>query len=150
MTEENYCGEMVLRYIKTNTSPAPQIKTSFRLVEYLKQTLDSDEINTYESAYLICLAKDLSLLGFSKIAQGGRNMTIMDPIIIFTTALLRGSSSIILVHNHPSGSLVPSQADKDTTEKIKQGGKILDIHLSDHIIINSQFAYFSFMDNGIL
>jgi len=147
---DNYCGEMVLRYIKTNPGPAPMMNTSYKLVEYLKHTLDQDEINTYEFAYLICIARDMSLLGFSRISQGGRGSTIMDPLIIFTTALLRGSSNIILVHNHPSGMLVPSDSDKDITAKVKEGGKILGIHLSDHIIINAEFNYYSFADNGIL
>jgi len=147
---DKYCGEMVLRYIKTNPGPAPKMNTSYKLVEYLKHTLDSDEINTYEFAYLICIARDMSLLGFSRISQGGRGSTIMDPLIIFTTALLRGSSNIVLVHNHPSGMLVPSDSDKDITAKVKEGSKILGIYLSDHIIINAEFNYYSFADNGIL
>ena len=97
---DNYCGEMVLRYIKTNPGPAPMMNTSYKLVEYLKHTLDQDEI--------------------------------------------------ILVHNHPSGMLVPSDSDKDITAKVKEGGKILGIPLSDHIIINAEFNYYSFADNGIL
>lgn len=150
MEDHNYCGEMVLRYIKTNYSPAPKLNNSKSVIDYLKQTLDQDEINTYEFAYVICLASDLSLLGFSRIAQGGRAIALMDPITIFTIALLKGASNIMLCHNHPSMNLNPSQADKDVTERVKQGGKLLGITLADHLIINSLFDYYSFADNGIL
>lgn len=148
--EDNYCGEMVLRYIKKDYSKPIKINSSNIIVEYLSLMLDADEINTYEFAYLICLGRDNSLLGFSRISQGGRNITVIDPITVFTTALLKGSSAIILVHNHPSGNLVPSQMDKDITYKIKEGGKLLGVALNDHIIIDSQFNHYSFANEGIL
>lgn len=148
--KDNYCGEMTLRYLKTNYSQAPKIHRSTDIINYLKSILDPDELNTYEVSYMLCLARDNSLLGFSKLSQGGRSSTIIDPIILFTTALLKGASSLILCHNHPSGQLQPSQADKDITYKIKEGGKILDIQLIDHLIINSEFNYYSFADEGAL
>lgn len=148
--EDSYCGEMVLRYIKKDYNKSTIIKNSSTIVGYLHRMLDVDEINTYEIAYIICLGRDNAVLGFSRISQGGRSGTFIDPIIIFTTALLKGSSNIVLVHNHPSGALNPSQMDKDITARIKEGCKILGIPLLDHIIINSQFNYYSFADDGIL
>jgi DNA repair protein RadC len=57
--------------------------------------------------------------------------------------------SIILCHNHPSGNLIPSEADKEITRKIKEAGKLLDIAVLDHVIIGNN-AYFSFADEGLI
>ena len=69
--------------------------------------------------------------------------------MLFKTALEHLATAIILVHNHPSGQLNPSMADKDITQKIKLAGNSLDIKLLDHLII-TQTDYFSFADEGVL
>lgn len=74
--------------------------------------------------------------------------TIADPKVIFSAALKSAASSIILVHNHPSGNLRPSQADIDLTQKLRAGGKLLDIEVIEHIILSSE-GYFSFSDEGL-
>ena len=75
--------------------------------------------------------------------------TVCDPKIVFTVALNCGATSLILSHNHPSGNLYPSNADKEVTKKIKEGGLLLDIRLLDHIIISDE-NYFSFADDNII
>jgi DNA repair protein RadC len=59
------------------------------------------------------------------------------------------ATGIILIHNHPSGSLIPSNADKGITKKVKEACKMMDISLLDHLIITEE-AYYSFTDNGVL
>ena len=75
--------------------------------------------------------------------------TVMDPRLILKQALMDGASKIILAHNHPSGNLQPSEADKNITNKIKESAKLMDIALLDHLIITQQ-SYFSFADEGLL
>jgi DNA repair protein RadC len=59
------------------------------------------------------------------------------------------ASSIILAHNHPSGNLQPSNADKEITDKLKEAGKLLDINVLDHLIISHR-GYYSFADDGLI
>ncbi|MBT7463546.1 MAG: JAB domain-containing protein, partial [Bacteroidetes bacterium] len=75
--------------------------------------------------------------------------TITDIRLIFQTALKASSVAIILAHNHPSGNLNPSEADKKITQKIKQAGELLDISVLDHIILSEE-SYFSFADENLL
>lgn len=83
------------------------------------------------------------------ISKGGMNTTIVDPKMVFKTALDYGSGGIILCHNHPSGTAKPSQADMQLTRRLQEGANILDISLLDHIIVGAK-TYFSFADEGML
>ena len=62
---------------------------------------------------------------------------------------MTNATAIVMVHNHPSGTLRPSIADKQITQKVRAAGKTLDIHLMDHVII-TEYSHFSFADEGIL
>ena len=75
--------------------------------------------------------------------------TTVETKFIIKNALNRLATSIILVHNHPSGNLKPSQSDIDLTNKIKQAGKLLDIITFDHVIVSHE-GYFSFADEGMI
>ena len=83
------------------------------------------------------------------ISQGGTSMTVVDPKILFKRVVEQGDivSSIILVHNHPSGNLKPSNEDDMLTKKIKEGGRLLDIPVLDHLIITPE-SYYSYRDKG--
>jgi DNA repair protein RadC len=83
------------------------------------------------------------------ISIGGLTGTIADPRVIFKKALAEDATSLILFHNHPSGNLQPSTADKDLTQKIIHAGTLFDIRILDHIIV-SEYGYFSFADEGLM
>jgi len=83
------------------------------------------------------------------ISEGGITGTIADPRIILKKALEENAVSLVLCHNHPSGSLKPSRQDEEITRKIKEAAKFFDIKVLDHIIV-SDAGYFSFSDEGIL
>lgn len=125
-----------------------KITGSSQAADILRQAW-SDDIEHHESVYIICLAHSGRVLGVKMISSGGISSCIIDPKIVFQTALAANASSIILAHNHPSGTLEPSKADKDITEKIKNGGKFLEISVLDHIILTDD-AYYSFADNGMM
>lgn len=86
---------------------------------------------------------------FEIISEGGITGTVADPRIILKKALEEDAVSIVLCHNHPSGSLKPSKADESLTRKIKEAAGYFDISIIDHIIVSDQ-GYYSFADEGIL
>ena len=84
-----------------------------------------------------------------QISLGGVSGTIVDPKLIFKKALDVLASGIILVHNHPSGNLKPSQADIKLTQKLKTSGELLEMPIYDHIIFTDQ-SYYSFSDESMM
>ncbi|MNE89583.1 hypothetical protein D3C80_1870030 [compost metagenome] len=81
--------------------------------------------------------------------MGGASGTVVDAKIIFVAALLSHASAIILCHNHPSGSLKPSEPDLRLTKQLKEAGRLLNIDILDHLIVSSE-GYYSFGDEGLL
>ena len=102
-----------------------------------------------EYFYILLLNRSNQILGAHLLSKGGITGTVIDVRVIFQVALKTSAVSLVCLHNHPSGNLTPSDADRQITEKIKQAGKILDISLLDHLIITSE-KYFSFADDGLL
>jgi len=86
---------------------------------------------------------------FQIISEGGITGTVADPRIILKKALEENAVSLILCHNHPSGSLRPSSADEELTFKIREAARYFDIRVLDHLIV-SDGGYFSFADEGLL
>ena len=86
---------------------------------------------------------------FQIISEGGITGTVADPRVILKRALEENAVSLILCHNHPSGSLRPSKADEDLTFKIREAAKYFDIKVIDHLIL-SEDGYYSFADEGLL
>jgi DNA repair protein RadC len=127
--------------------PQKQQITSSKAVFNLMQSHLMDLM--HEEFWVILLNRANIVIKKVQISTGGLSGTVADPKLIFKTALEHLASSVILVHNHPSGNLKPSQADKDLTQKLKQAGQLLEIPVLDHIII-AEKHYFSFADEGIL
>lgn len=86
---------------------------------------------------------------FEILSEGGITSTTVDLRIIFKRSLEEGAVSIVIFHNHPSGSLRPSKADEQLTNKLAQAAKLMDIKLLDHIVVGDS-GYFSFADEGLL
>lgn len=104
---------------------------------------------SHEEFWVVLLNRANMVIGTKLIGKGGVSGTVADPKLVFKEALDAKASSVVVVHNHPSGNLQPSQADKTLTEKLKQGGLFLEIYVVDHIIVADN-RYFSFADEGIL
>ena len=103
----------------------------------------------HEEFWVLFLNNSNKVVAKTQISKGGLTATIVDIRLVFKRALELASVGIIVCHNHPSGKLQPSNADKNLTQKIKEAGITLDIKLLDHLIITEK-AYFSFADEGIL
>ncbi|WP_299257921.1 DNA repair protein RadC [uncultured Aquimarina sp.] len=103
----------------------------------------------HEEFWVLYLNNSNKVLQKKQISIGGKTGTLVDPRIVYRYALEFGATSIILAHNHPSGSLIPSSSDKALTQKLKHAGVSLDIKLLDHLIITEK-KYFSFADEVML
>jgi len=102
-----------------------------------------------EFSYLLMLNRQNQILGYHQLSKGGMTGAVVDIRVIFQVALKSSSTSIILAHNHPSGNLDVSDADRKITNQIKQAGVILDIPLLDHLIMTTD-SYLSMADEGLL
>ncbi len=100
-----------------------------------------------EQVYLLLLNRTNGLIKKQRISQGGTTASVVDPKVVFKFALEHGAHSLILVHNHPSGNLKPSEADQRLTQRVQQIGRELEIPLLDHLIYTDA-GYFSFADEG--
>lgn len=116
-------------------------KTIFDIMQPLIGDLNHEEF------WVLFLNNNMKVLHKSQLSKGGMTGTVVDVRIIFKMALENNATSIILVHNHPSGSLKPSEADINITKKISAAGFTLDVLVLDHVIITEN-AYFSFKDEG--
>ena len=104
---------------------------------------------THEEFWIVYLDNSNNVLQKKQLSKGGITGTLVDSRIVFKNALLLGAVAIILAHNHPSGSLKPSQADIQLTQKLTKAGNQLDVKVLDHVIITED-AYFSFADEALL
>ncbi len=108
----------------------------------------------HEEFWAIYLNNRNKVIGRQRIASGGQTSTSVDPRILFRGALECKAVSLMVTHNHPSGSLKPSSDDRRLTQQIKEAGNLLQITLIDHLIISipqsGQASYYSFRDNGMI
>jgi len=133
--------------------PAPfwcKINSSQDAADLLFQHWDKRTIQVQESFKVVLLNNSNKVKGIYQLSKGGITGTIVDLRILFAVVLKSLSVAIILTHNHPSGTLKASEADRKITEKIKKAGEFLDIKVLDHLIITPNGEYYSFADEGIL
>ncbi len=100
-----------------------------------------------EHFWVVGLAVNNKISYIELVSLGSISETIVTPLEVFNLAVLKKSPKIVLVHNHPSGSLKPSSADKAITKNLIEGGKILAIDVLDHLIISEE-GYYSFEENN--
>lgn len=103
----------------------------------------------HEEFWIVYLNNSNKVLQTTQLSKGGITGTLVDVRLVMRQALELGSVALILAHNHPSGTLKPSNADKQITQKLKSAAQALDLKVLDHLII-TQEAYFSFADEQIL
>ena len=90
------------------------------------------------------------IIGMEMISKGTLNASLVHPREVFKGALLANANALILAHNHPSGDVEPSSADKQVTERLVEAGRLLDVRILDHVIIGSKGGYFSFTESGLI
>lgn len=122
------------------------IRNSKEGAEYIRPLIMDYRHEVFGVLYLVQAGW---IRSFEIVHEGGITSTTVDLRIIFKKAVEQEAVSIIVAHNHPSGSLRPSKADEVLTQKLNQASKIMDIKLLDHIILSDK-GYFSFADEGLL
>lgn len=145
-----HVSEILVSYFPyVKSSEQPQVTSSGESFQIFLEHWDHKTIHLKEDFKILLLNRANRVLGIYAHSSGGTTCTIVDPKLVFAVALKTASSGIILCHNHPSGSLKPSQRDEDITRRLKEAGKLLGIDIIDHLIINEE-SYYSFLDEGLL
>lgn len=134
---------------KFKNSDRPEINCSKDAYRVLFDTWDKDKLQLLEQGRMLLLNSTGRLLGIVNLSTGTTDATIMDMKLIFGTALKAAARKVIISHNHPSGSLKPSENDLNITCKMRDAGQLLDIQLDDHLIITAE-GYYSFADEELL
>lgn len=124
----------------------PQISSSKMAFGVLHPYLQ-DKVT--EEFWIIFMNQNNRVIRLHQLSQGGIAGTVVDTRIVFKEALSCLATGMILCHNHPSGNLKPSEQDKKLTKRLVEAGKILQISVTDHLIIGNG-AYFSFADEGLI
>ena len=119
-------------YKKNNSVQNIKVSSAQEVNDFIR-TIYPVGINIREAILVVFLNNSNRTLGYSIASIGGITGTVVDVRLILRDALLTGSTSVVLVHNHPSGNLKPSQADISITEKVKKASKLMDIRLLDHL-----------------
>lgn len=134
--------------IEGDNIPAQFVRNSTTAADFIRQFY-FDDIEIYESFFMLTLNRQNLITGYVKISQGGTMSTVVDPKIVAKYAIDTFAAGVIIAHNHPSGKLAPSDADKEITKKIAHGLMLFDIKVLDHIILTKD-GHFSFQDEGLI
>ena len=140
--------EILISY-KNKNQDAVKVSSSVEVYNFILNHWDDDTLDIQENVKILLLNSSNTILGVYDVSRGGINSTVIDLRLVLSVALKCLASSIILVHNHPSENINPSEQDREFTKKIKSACKFLEIQLFEHIII-TRYDYFSFADNGYI
>ena len=133
---------------KLTSKTVNQVKITCSEDAYNLVRADMEDLN-YEVFKVILLNRSHTVIKVVEISRGGVAGTVVDAKLIFKTALDHLASSIILVHNHPSGNLEPSEADKQLTKQLTEAGEYLNVKVLDHLIVSYK-GHYSFADLRIV
>lgn len=145
-----YAAERILKVEKVanNSFEAIKVASSGDAARFARQFY-GDDLELFESFFLILLNRQHKTIGWVKISQGGVAGTVVDNILIAKYAIDTLASGVVLVHNHPSGNINPSNADKELTRNAQNALALFNVRVIDHVILTAE-SYFSFADNGML
>jgi DNA repair protein RadC len=155
MQDELFSVETIVAEIEISYTPnikpsrRPKIKTPDEAYRLLIDTWDKSKIELVEQFKVILLTRAHGVLGICTLTSGTVTNTVADPKQVFSLALKANAVEIMLAHNHPSGSLLPSKSDEELTRKMKVAGQFLDLLVLDHIIVTTE-GFYSFAKEGML
>jgi DNA repair protein RadC len=145
-----HVAELSIEY-RTKVKPRdrPKVLSAHDAYVVFQKSWNEHTIDLMEEFKVLFLNNGNRVLGICSFSIGGITGTCTDIRLVYGAALKLCACGIIICHNHPSGSLKPSNADKQLTEQFRAAGKLLDIRLLDHLLISSG-GYYSFEDKGAL
>lgn len=138
--------QVKLTYVSDNTEVYEPVKQSYQIAQIFRDKWEEGELEYRESIKVAYLNRQNRVLGVMTVSSGGTASSVFDLKLVLTGALLANSSSIILCHNHPSGSMRPSPEDDKITQTLKEGAKMVGLKLLDHIILTKD-NFYSYQDN---
>ncbi|MBR0136909.1 MAG: DNA repair protein RadC [Erysipelotrichaceae bacterium] len=138
-------GRELARRVSLETAVKDGVSCPKEVISWLQKEIGYD---SQEVVYALFLDVRNRIVSYGRIFQGGNDSVQFQNRELFQKALRFSAVKIILAHNHPSGSVFPSQADRVLTEQLREAGKMLNIEILDHLII-SHNGYFSFREQGI-
>lgn len=125
------------------------IKSSSQAYELINSLWNKETINLQEQFAALFFNQSKKMIGWRVISTGNMTKCIVDIKLLVSLALHCMCTHVVIVHNHPSGNLKPSQSDEDITKTIKDALKLIDVQVMDHLII-TECGYYSFSDEGLL
>jgi DNA repair protein RadC len=142
-----YKKSLVRVQLVREKSPRKLVSSPALAVELVK-----NEMQSFDREYLVCVYLDTSnrVAAIEESAKGTIDRAPVCPRDIFKSGILSNSSSLIVLHNHPSGSCKPSEDDIKATDILKKAGELIGIALIDHIIVGAEGGYYSFQENGLI
>lgn len=140
--------EITLQYNPNPNVIRRQIQDPHTAADFLRE-IWNDCLHIKESFYVVLLDNSKNVTGYSMISMGGSTATIVDPAEVIRLAVRGKCCSILLAHNHPSGTAIESSADINITKRIAELGKLLGVPVDDHIILAGDSAM-SFRAKGLL
>lgn len=144
----NKISEIQVSY-NTSAIERYKITSGEKAFEVLLNFWDRDTLELQEEFKILLLNRANEVLGIYALSKGGITGTVVDVRLIFSVALKCNATGIIIAHNHPSGTLKPSDADISLTKKIKKCSEFMDIALLDHLIV-TKYNFYSFANEGLL
>ena len=136
----------LVKLVREGTAYEPVVVTNPRdIYDFLAHVRNADR----ESLYSVLMDAQNQVVGCEEVSRGSLNVTRTRPAEVYKSALLANALSLILAHNHPSGTLDPSQEDIEFTRGMAQAGELLGIHLHDHVIVTDR-GYTSLRERGLL
>lgn len=140
-------SEINISYMPNKMANTVKITSSENAYQVLLDNWNHETLQLFEEFQILLMNRANEVLGIYKMSQGGITGTVVDVRLLFATILKSGATAIITAHNHPSGTLKPSDADINIYKKIKEIAKFHDINYLDNLIITCTGKY-SFADEG--
>jgi DNA repair protein RadC len=144
---EQFQSKFTLKVTPTQY-PVVKVKTITDVVNVLKSYY-GDDIEIFESFYVLLLNNANETIGYVKLSQGGITGTVVDIRLLLKYVIESLATAIVITHNHPSGKLIASEMDLKLTKKINSALKLIDVTLLDHVILTN-YGYLSMRENGDL
>jgi len=145
---KKYVREIDISLKNLKDIPNVRINSSVNARDVLMEVWDKKLLNVQEQFYILLTDRRNNIIGYEDISKGGISGTIADITLVGAIATKALAKGVIIAHNHPSGDTSPSKEDLNLTNKIRDGLKLLEITLLDHIIFAPDGSYFSFADEG--
>jgi len=141
--------EVAIVYKRPLFDTMPHITNSEDVNSIIKEVVDLNTLDLKEFFWVLLLNNGNRVLGIAEIGRGDTKAVTVNVKEIFQLVIKTNAVGLVLCHNHPSGILKPSEADKAMTKKIKEASKLFSVSLLDHVIITSE-DYYSFVDGGLI